>query len=76
MNLSDLDIAEVRIETPAKGDYRVMHFATIGGKEPIKWKGFGVGEGGPVSGGRVDIGEKVAPHIAAALKQAIIACKE
>ena len=76
VNLSDLDIAELRIETPAKGDYRVIRFATMGSKESIKWKGFGVGEGGWVLEGRLDIGEKVIPQITAALKQAIIACRE
>jgi hypothetical protein len=76
VNLSNLDIAEVKIETAVKGDYRVIHFATIGRKESIKWKGFGVGEGGWVSEGRIDIGEKVTPRIAAALQQAIIACRE
>lgn len=76
VNLSNLDIAEVKIETPAKGDYRVIRFATIEGQETIKWKGFGVGDAGWVSEGRINVGEKDAPQVAAALKQAIIACRE
>lgn len=76
VNLTDLEIAEVKIETPAKGDYRAIRFATIGGKESIKWTGFGVGDAGWVSEGRIDIGEKYAPQVAAALEQAIIACRE
>lgn len=76
VNLSDLDIAEVRIETPPKGDYRVIHFATIGGKESIKWKGFGVGDVGWVSRGGINIDEKYAPQVGAALEQAISACRE
>ena len=76
VNLSDLDIAEVKIEQPTKGDHRAIRFATIGGRESIKWKGFGVGDVGWVSGGRIDVGEKYAPQIAAALEQAIIACRE
>jgi hypothetical protein len=77
LKLSDLDVAEVKIEAPAlEGDYRVIRFATTGGKEVIKWKGFGVGDGGWRSGGWIDIGEKYAHPVAAALTQAIIACKE
>jgi hypothetical protein len=76
VNLSDLNVAEVKIETPAKGDYRVVSFATAGGKESIKWKGFGVGDVRWVSGGRIDISEGHAPKVAAALEQAIIACRE
>ena len=74
VNLSDLDIADVKIETPAKGDYRVMRFATIGSKDSIKWNGFW--DAGWVSEGRFDIEEKYAPQVEAALQQAIIACRE
>jgi hypothetical protein len=75
VNLSDLDIAAVKIEKPAKGDYRFIRFATIGGRESIKWRG-GVGDAGWVSWGRIDIEEKYAPQVAAALEQAIAACRE
>lgn len=75
VNLTDLDVAQVKIETPVK-DYRVIRFATSGGKESIRWKGIGAGDAGLVSRGWLDIGEKHAPQVAAALEQAIIACRK
>jgi hypothetical protein len=75
MNLSDLDIAEVKIERPAKGEYRVIRFATMGGKESLKWEG-GVQDVGWLSRGEIHVGEKEASQIAAALEQAIRACRE
>lgn len=76
VNLSDLEVAEVKIETPVKGDYRVIRFATLGGKESIKWNGFGVADAGWVSEGRIYISGKYVPRVAAALEQAISACRE
>ncbi|HUS10238.1 MAG TPA: hypothetical protein VMZ30_07210 [Pyrinomonadaceae bacterium] len=76
VNLSDLDPVGVEIGRPTKGDYRVIRFAALGGREAIKWRGPGAGEVGRRSEGRFDVGEKVAPQIAAALTQAIIACRE
>ncbi len=75
INLTDLDAAEVKVERPANGDYRVIRFATLAGKESIKWNGFGVGDVKWTSGGRLDVGEKQAPQVAAALQQAIVACR-
>lgn len=75
VNLSDLDIAQLTIETPAIGDFRVMRFATIGGKESIEWKGFAPGDVGRMSGGWIYIGRS-GLQAAAALEQAIIACRE
>lgn len=76
VNLSDLDPAGVEIGRPTKGDYRVIRFAALGGREAIKWRGLYVGDIGRMSEGRIDVAEKVAPQIEAALRQAIIACRE
>ena len=76
MNLSDLDPAGVKVEKPAKGDYRVIRFAAAGGKETIKRQGFGPGDGGWVTEGLIYVGGDVAPEVAAALEKAITACRE
>ena len=76
MNLADLDSGEIKIERPAKGDYSVIRFATLGGKASIKWKGFGVHDAAWKSHGQIHVGEKDAPLVAAALEQAILACRE
>jgi hypothetical protein len=76
MNLSDLDSAEVKIEKPEKGDYRVIRFATMGGKASLKWEGFGVQDVGWPSRGEIHVSEKESSHIAAALEQAIRACQK
>lgn len=76
LNLSDLDLAEVKIEIPTNGDYRIIRFATIASKESIKWTGSGVEDAGWVSFGRINIGKKHARQVAAALGQAINACRE
>jgi hypothetical protein len=76
VNLSDMDAAAVRIERAVRGDYSVIRFATMGGKESIKWTGFGVQSAGWKSEGQIHVGEKDAPQVAAALEQAIIACRE
>jgi hypothetical protein len=76
VSLSDLDADGVEMDRPEKGDYRVMRFATLGGREAIKLKGFGTGDVRWVREGRIDISEKAAPQVATALRQAIGACRE
>jgi hypothetical protein len=76
VNLSELDPAGVKVEKPAKGEYRVIRFAAAGGKEAIRRQGFGPGDGGWVTEGRIYVGGDVASEVAAALEKAITACRE
>ena len=76
VNLSGLDPAGVRVEEHAKGDYRVIRFAAAGGQKAIKRQGFGSGDGGWLTVGRIYVGGDVASEVAAALEKAINACRE
>ena len=70
MNLADVE--KVSIVLPYQG-ITGHSLDTIGGKESIKWAGLAAGDG-PSSVGRIDVAEKHAAQVAAALEQAIIAC--
>ncbi len=76
VSLSDLDPYGVRVERSAKGDYAVISFATLGGKESIRWEDFERQKAGWLSGGRIEVGGKDAPRVAEALGQAIASCRE
>jgi hypothetical protein len=76
VNLSELDPAGVKVEKPAKGDYRVIRFAAAEGKKAIKWSGYGPGAGGWTAEGRIYVGGDVAPEVATAFEKAITACRE
>lgn len=76
VDLSGLDPAGVEVETPAKGDYRIIHFAAAEGRKAIKWTGYGPGDSGWLTEARIYVGEDVAPAVAAALEKAINACRE
>lgn len=74
VNLSGLDRGGVTVEKPAEGDYRIVRFAALGGGEAIRRVGQAVTDGGPAPEGRLYVGEKEAPAVAAALERAIGAC--
>ena len=76
VNLSSLDPAGVKVDKTSKGEYRVIRFAAAGGKETIRRQGFGPGDGGWLSEGRIYVGGEVASEVAAALEKAITACHE
>lgn len=76
VNLSGLDRGGVAVETPSKGDYRLVRFAALAGEEAIKLEGRAVGESGWAAEGRLYVGEKDAAAVAAALEGAISACSE
>lgn len=75
VDLSGLDPAGVRVEKPAKGDYRVIHFAAAAGKEGIKREGYWPGDAGRIAEGRIYVGEDVASAVATALEKAVTACR-
>ena len=76
LNLADLDLSQLKIDMPPNADFRIIHFATIASKESIEWTGFGVGDAKRVSLGEIDVDEKHASQVAAALGGAIKACRE
>jgi hypothetical protein len=76
MSLSDLDAAGVEVYRPETGDYSIIRFATLGGKEAIKSKDLAPGDVRQSRIGRLYVGENVAPRIVTALQQAITACKK
>lgn len=73
VNLGELENSEIVL--PLQGDYKVILFSTIGGKESIRRTGVGVDVGRWSSVERIKIEEKYASQVAAALQQAIIACR-
>jgi hypothetical protein len=70
-----LDIAQLTMGTPATGNFQIMRFATIGGKESIKWQGYAPGDVAWVSKGWVYIGGS-GSEVVAAFEQAIKACTQ
>lgn len=76
VNLSELDAAGVELIKPNRGDFTIVGFSTLGGKEAIRVKGYGVYDSGRVAASRISVSKKAAPQVAEALRQAITACKQ
>lgn len=76
IKLSDLDPDKVAVENSAIGDQRVVRFATLAGKETIRLEGSTEQRVKTLSKGSIDVSTKMAAQVAAALEQAIIACRE